>query len=246
MAGLGEGIVAEADGAIVGAGLRWHYGTSAASLGLIGVSEAMRGIGLGRKLTQALLIGLDGRTTVLHATQAGQPLYESLGFVADGWVRQHQGVADMTELGRLTVDESLCEVGASHLALLTDLDMAATGFHRNSLLAGLLGVCRGVMLNRGGAIVGFALTRPFGRGAVIGPVVAPDKAGAQLMIDHELALCGNTFVRIDAPEGAGLSDWLLARGLAAGGRGTHMVRGIPCACSPLGPHSYAVASQAWA
>jgi hypothetical protein len=41
----------------------------------------------------ALLDGLDQHTVLLHATAEGRGLYERLGFVRIGEVRQHQGNA---------------------------------------------------------------------------------------------------------------------------------------------------------
>ena len=77
-------------GRLVGTGLCWRFGT-AASLGLVVVAPAAQGRGLGRRITSALLGRIGEAPVVLHATEAGLPLYASLGFVAEGTVCQYQG-----------------------------------------------------------------------------------------------------------------------------------------------------------
>ena len=57
------------------------------------VAPACQGLGIGRRLMTTLLDGLDGCNVLLYATAAGRPLYERLGFVPSGELRQHQGIA---------------------------------------------------------------------------------------------------------------------------------------------------------
>lgn len=81
------------------------------------------------------------------------------------------------------------------------------------MIDALLDVANGIALDRDGELLGFALFRRFGRGHVIGPVVAPDALRAQALISHWLALNEGIFVRIDVPGDSGLSDWLQGLGL---------------------------------
>ena len=78
MYGLGEGVAAVRDNALVGTAMAWRYGARHAALGLVNVVPAARGRGLGRRMTQSLLDGLSGRGVVLYSTEAGLPLYEKL------------------------------------------------------------------------------------------------------------------------------------------------------------------------
>lgn len=87
------GIVAERDGELVGTALRWRWGDRHASIGLVIVSPACQGRRLGHRLMSALLEELEDCTVLLHATAEGRGLYERLGFVRTGELRQHQGVA---------------------------------------------------------------------------------------------------------------------------------------------------------
>ena len=186
---------------------------------------------------------LGDRTVVLHATAAGLPLYETLGFVADGTVRQHQGAAFGAELMPLAPGRRLRPIGRSDAAPLTALDQAATGLDRTALMAALLEASSGVVLDEGGTAIGFALLRRFGRGHVIGPVIAPDPASAQALVSHLLGQRAGEFIRIDVPEAVGLSDWLLGLGLADAGPAIRMVRGK---LSRAGSDTtFALASQAF-
>ena len=89
----GRGLIAERDGQVVGTGLRWRWGERHATIGLVIVSPACQGRRIGHRLMSALLDGLDSHAVLLHATAEGRGLYERLGFVRIGELRQHQGTA---------------------------------------------------------------------------------------------------------------------------------------------------------
>lgn len=78
------GFVAEENGVVIGTALYWRFGADRASLGHVIVSSGHQGRGIGRKLMEAVLEALGPRITFLHATPAGQPLYEKLGFSVCG------------------------------------------------------------------------------------------------------------------------------------------------------------------
>ncbi len=222
---LGSGVAAEEDGRLIGTALRWTYGTADARIGMIVVDPSDQSRGLGRRLTQAALRPLRGRSVTLHGTPAGLPLYASLGFEAVGAVRQLQGAALRPGVPALRAGERLRPIGRSDPALLAALDRAATGWDRSRVLAALLQAGRGVVLDRAGTIRGFALLRRFGHGLLIGPVEAPDAASAKALILHHLGSHAGQFIRIDVPEETGLVPWLLRLGLADAGVVTFMRRG---------------------
>lgn len=238
---LGRGIVAEQDGAVAGTALCWLYGMDRASLGMIAVPRALQGQGLGRRLMQELIDELGDRVIQLHATEAGLPLYQSLGFSQVGTVRQHQGTAAQT---MPVPGQRLRPVADRDLLALAALDRAACGMDRNGLLAALIETASGVILERGGDDVGFALLRPFGRGHVIGPVVAPDVSGAKALLLQLLGTMAGQFVRVDVPEKTGLSPWLEGLGLADVGTVIRMVRGDNAGGAGR-VRSFALASQAF-
>ena len=82
----GQVYVAERDGALVGASGCAHFGPTGWVGAVAVVPEARRG-GLGRALTEVAVAWLRerGATTIqLYATDMGRPVYERLGFVAEG------------------------------------------------------------------------------------------------------------------------------------------------------------------
>jgi GNAT superfamily N-acetyltransferase len=207
---LGTGFVAEEDGAVAGTALCWHQGPHHGSLGLIIVSPAHQGKGIGRRLMHLVLDQLGDRCTVLNATAAGQPLYESLGFRAIGTLHQHQGL-----LAAATAPAGLRPrpATAADIPAIVALANRGTGMVRDELLKHLIGVAEGAVLEQDGEVTGFSLIRPFGRGHVIGPVVAADAACAQALIATWSDAYAGTFVRVDVTGSSGLGEWLAQAGL---------------------------------
>lgn len=84
----GHLLVAEQDGRIVGTAACVGFGRTG-WIGGVAVAEDARGQGLGRRLTEAALDALGPRETVLLlASEAGRPIYERLGFVAEQHYRK--------------------------------------------------------------------------------------------------------------------------------------------------------------
>lgn len=216
VAQAGEGFVAEDASGVVGTALCWKYGGGHASLGMVIVSSERQGRGIGRKLMELLLEALGDRTTLLHATVAGKPLYEKLGFTEIGTINQHQGAAFQPPLVSLPPGERLRPLGANDTPRLIELASRASGLDRSALLPSLLELSDGIALDRDGELIGFALFRRFGRGYAIGPVVAPDSedsSRAKALISHWLARHEGVFVRIDTPGESAFSEWLDGLGL---------------------------------
>ena len=217
VAKIGAGFVAERDSRVIGTVLCWKYGATTSSVGMIIVSPAHQGLGIGRRLTEMALEELGPRATVLHATEAGRPLYEKLGFGPIGTLDQHQGIALQPPLVELPARERLRPLGVNDTPRLIELASRASGLDRTSVLPPLLDAAEGIGLARDGELIGFALFRRFGRGRAIGPVVAPrddDPVRAKALIGHWLALNPGMFIRIDTPSESGLTQWLESLGLA--------------------------------
>lgn len=242
--GHAEGLVAERDGQVVGTALRWRWGPKHATVGLVVVTPACQGRRIGQRLMSALLEGLDGCSVLLHATSEGRGLYERLGFVRTGEVRQHQGTALPAPLMALGAGRRLRPATESDLPALRALDSAARGMPRPALIDKLFREAEAaVVLDDDGQAVGFALLRRFGRGHLIGPVVAPEVEGAQTLIGHLSGLNAGRFTRIDIDFESGLTEWLEGLGLLRVDAPTTMVRGAPLQPSP-GVRLYAITTQA--
>lgn len=230
---LGRGVVAVRDGEIVATALWWPYGEAHATLGMIIVSPDHQGGGIGKQLMDALFAQAQGRSLLLNATAAGEPLYAKLGFVGFGQVHQHHGNALGTEAPILQPGDRLRSATSEDLSVLERLDLQATGLPRQQTLRTLLACGEAVLLERGGASIGFSVLRRFGRGLVVGPVVAESSENARILIAHWLHEHRGQFLRVDVPSDTGLEEWLTAQGLKPAGPVTSMARGVrPVAAGP--------------
>ncbi|MDB6454322.1 GNAT family N-acetyltransferase [Falsirhodobacter sp. 20TX0035] len=226
-----RGVVARADGQVVGTALCSLLG-DVATLNMIIVDEAMRGRGLGRRLMDAAMALAEEREMRLVATTDGLPLYEKLGFRSVGRVHQHQGLAQ-GGVPALAVRSGTPDDAARHAAL----DTAASGLQRDSLLRRIAEEGE-VLLAEGG----FALIRPFGRGDVVGPIVADDPDTARALLTEAARRHEGRFLRVDLRD-PGLVPLATDLGLAPAGGGTAMVknaRPMPAATAK----TYALVSQA--
>ncbi|MEH3087106.1 MAG: GNAT family N-acetyltransferase [Xylophilus ampelinus] len=240
-----EGVVAEIDDRVVATAQRWRYGARHATIGLVIVSPACQGQRIGNRLMAALLDGLEGCTVLLHATSAGRGLYERMGFVRTGELNQHQGTAQSVAPVALPPGCRLRPAGVNELPALQALDAQARGMPRGALIADLLGSAEScVVLDQDNAPRGFAMLRRFGRGHVIGPVVAPDAEGAKALIAHLASMNAGSFTRIDVHQASGLAAWLESIGLPLVDAPTTMVRGELPAPAPGDARLFAIVTQA--
>jgi len=240
---IGTGFVAEENGTLVGTGLCWKFGTTHASLGMIIVAPERQGKGIGRELMNLVLEELGDRCILLTATPAGQPLYEKLGFLPTGSVVHHQGTMQQTSSVGLAAGERIRPVAAGDLQALAALATRAVGMPRADLMAQLLDEAEGALIEKDGVALGFSMIRPFGRGHMIGPVVAPDAEHAKALIAHWAAPYAGSFVRVDVTGESGLSAWVDSLGLALVGPSVRMARGqAPVSDGTVG--QYAILSQA--
>ena len=247
----GTGFVAEDNGVVIGTALCWKFGTDCASLGHVIVSPEHQGQGIGRRLMAAVLEELGPRITFLHATPAGRPLYEKLGFNVCGSVEQHQGNVSKAFPIALLDDERLRLGTRADFPDLIELASRAYGLERNAILSALLKLGESVVLERDGEIVGFSVYRRFGRGHVIGPVVAlrsRDDVRARALIGYWLTGREGEFIRIDVPSETNLTDWLSGQGLMRVDTASKMVRNAPADAHKGAPDAvcrlYGVISQA--
>jgi GNAT superfamily N-acetyltransferase len=209
--GLGRGFAVEIEGRLAGTALWWPYGERYGSVGMIIVAAQDQRKGIGGVLMDALLADAAGRTLILNSTAEGSALYTRLGFVPYGRVHQHQAVlagppdAEAARGLRSSEPEDRLAIQA--------LDEAATGMDRRALIDALLEIGDVSVIERGGAISGYGCVREWGRGVVIGPIIAADVADARALIASLAAPHVGRFVRIDVPDAAGLSPWLESIGL---------------------------------
>ena len=238
---VSRGVAALSAGRVVGTAFCTPFGTDLAAINMIIVEEGMRGSGLGRRLMNAVMELGGDRTLRLVATEAGLPLYEKLGFVSAGEIVQHQGIAtERTRRRRRRM--ARCRRTRSAIAALDGCGVRSRP--RRRLIACLLAEGTAAVLRRNGRVAAFAICRPFGKGRVVGPVVAATPEDAQRLIAAQFSRHHGSFLRVDTAAETGLGPWLAERGLSEVGGGTVMYRGAFPPVAPGAPITFALASQA--
>lgn len=230
------GVVATKEGKIVGTALRSDFGQDISTLNMVIVAEALRNQGLGRSLVMSL-IEKRQRAIRLVSTVSGKPLYQKLGFQDVAHVSQHQGV--LTNAPELT---GASDAETDDIKSILSLERHSFGGDRAPLVDWMMSNTRVSVIRRNGSIAGYAACRPFGRGYVIGPVVADSVQDAQALIAHLLHGLVGQFVRLDILRKNDLSSWLINLGLLKTSQPPIMQRGD----GSISPRRYALFSQALA
>jgi GNAT superfamily N-acetyltransferase len=236
---VSEGIVALHDGRVVATTIMTPFGSDAAAINMVIVDAAMRGRGLGRRLMDAALERAGTRNCRLVATKEGLPLYEKLGFVAVGEIVQHQGKAL-----KVATPATVSWARDDDYEKICSLDRIACGLDRSKLMSILRQAAQFAVIRERGEVAAFAGVRAFGRGLVIGPVVASSSQQAKDLIQFMLAHHEGGFVRLDTELSTGLGPWLVERGLAHVGGGIPMRRGRKVERAEAPYRTYALVNQA--
>ncbi len=237
--GLGHGIVAcDAIGRVLGSAMWWPFGERFATVGMVITSPRLQAQGAGRELMEMIFAQTGTRDLRLNSTKAGYRLYRSLGFEPIGRIFQHQGKA---------LPPSAPVAAARPAPGVPDRSRRARRAGRERLwrrpaqaLTALLPTSVGTLMERDGAVVGFALCRPFGRGHVVGPIVAEDDAMAIALLSPHVEAHQGEFLRVDtAQEQGAFGAFLESCGLTIFDTVTPMIRGA--ATAPAVPR----ASSGW-
>lgn len=237
---LSSGVVALDDqGRVTGTILVTPYGADCAMINMVIVDRNVRGKGLGRRLMEQAFDLAGDRPLRLVATTDGMPLYQKLGFVPSGTIVQHQG-----KVAELAAPEGVEAAGADDLPEIKALDREAYGADREALIDALAERGQFAVIRRNGAIEGYAAIRPFGRGEVIGPVIAGNVEDAKALISFFATSRPGAFLRVDTDSRAGIADWLGEIGLAHVGGGVTMDRPSRKGAAQARPKVYALANQA--
>lgn len=225
------GVVVCNDDRVVGTALVSLFG-DVATLSMIIVDEALRGQRLGRTLMAAIIARAEDRELRLVATQDGLPLYRKLGFETAGEIAQLQGIA------RAVPPDRPVHEGAADLGPLVALDRAATGMDRTDLLRRI--TAEGTVL---AAETGFAVLRDFGRGKLLGPIVAEDLGTAKALVAAASQTHAGGFLRLDTPDPE-LGAFAETLGLAHVGGGTRMRRNAKAQARTTPVQTFGLVSQA--
>ncbi|SIO61800.1 Acetyltransferase (GNAT) domain-containing protein [Singulisphaera sp. GP187] len=192
------GFVATFDGKPIGTVTTCRFGP-VAWIAMMLVDENYRGQGIGRRLMVRALEDLachEVCSVRLDATPLGRPLYESLGFIPETTFVRFAGIVHPA-VGAVELPAGKLQ-GRDHQ--LIALDREVTGTDRGKLISRLIAdhgdSLRVLEDNRD--VVGFLMSRPGSRARQIGPCIANEWSGRQLLADASRRYAGESVV-IDIP-----------------------------------------------
>lgn len=195
----GHGFVAlDEIGRVLGSAMWFEHGLEFATVGMVITSPRLQTLGAAQWLMKRVFDKIPGRDLRLNATRAARRLYLSLDFQPEKTVFQCQGMARMPATGSLTEARGDIRIlEASDIPAAIALDAAGFGVNRTALIEKLFAHSVGYGLFDGNKLTAFALCRPFGRGYVVGPVVAENDTDAVAVVRPHVADHSGSFLRID-------------------------------------------------
>lgn len=195
----GEGLVAlDEIGRVLGSAMWFAHGTDFATVGMVITSPRLQTLGAGQWLMKRVFDKVAGHDLRLNATRAARRLYLSLDFQPEKTVYQCQGIARMqTMAGPADIRGDVRTLDARDIPATIALDAAGFGVGRAALIERLFAHSVGYGLFKGDTLSAFALCRPFGRGHVVGPVVAESDAEAVAVVQPHVADHSGSFLRVD-------------------------------------------------
>lgn len=212
---MGSGYVAldEID-RVLSSAMHFPSGDDFDMLGMMVTTPRLQAQGTGSRLLRRVMADGKGRDMRLSATRAGYRLYESAGFVPDGLIYQHQGIARAIREPSPLPGLSLRPMEPRDAAAVTEIDTHAYGATRNRIMEAVGLRSDAIVAERDSAVIGYAYCRPFGRGRVIGPCVAEDDAVAIRLAAHFVMAHQGEFLRFDLhQENERIGAFLSAAGL---------------------------------
>jgi predicted N-acetyltransferase YhbS len=209
------------DGGLAGVVLLTRYEPKLAAIGTMLVASRFGRQGLGTTLMRHALEQAGDATVFLYATSFGRPLYQKLGFRTVGTAGTLTGTPRPEDTAERTRPAEPADLEA-----ILRLDAEVFGADRGHLVRRLPGFASRLrVLERGDRITGYAAAVPANDRTSLGPLVAPDDAGARALI-NDLARDVDGPIRVDPDHGrTELVAWLIARGLTEATSNTIMVFG---------------------
>lgn len=196
---LGSGFVAlDEIGRVMASAMWFPHGERFATMGMLITSPRLQTNGTAKWLMQRVMAEAQDRSFRLNATRAARRLYRSLGFIERQTVLQCQGEARISALTEtLGSGEVLRELQPGDMDALIALDAPAFAAQRPVHLARLFetSVCHGLF--RDEKLCAYSMSRRFGRGHVLGPIIASREEDAITVARPQVALHKGGFLRVD-------------------------------------------------
>ncbi|MFI1868536.1 GNAT family N-acetyltransferase [Streptomyces jumonjinensis] len=180
-AGTGYGIDDPSGKGLASVCVITSYGPRLAAIGMVLVAEAHARRGIGRRMMRHVLEQAGDTPLTLHATPAGRPLYEELGFTAVGSAEMVMG--PFRSHGPATTAVATRPATAEDLPAIVRLDNEVFGLDRTHMITRLPAFADQIRVaEEKGALTGYAAAWPNMDTHVIGPLIARDTETAQALI----------------------------------------------------------------
>ncbi|MEO6496023.1 MAG: GNAT family N-acetyltransferase [Solirubrobacteraceae bacterium] len=169
-------------------------------IGALGVVPRARGRGMGSALTQACVEWLRERgatTVLLHATDAGRPVYERLGFVAEGRSSAWRGGP-----AHARATDDLRPLRTGDRSAIHALDRAVTGERRDAVLDAISPLT-GLAAERDGRLHGYLLSSSWGAGPAV--LADHEACGLELLSAARGATQGPSILTLPDDNAAGVA-----------------------------------------
>jgi GNAT superfamily N-acetyltransferase len=196
---IGKGYVALDEIGRVGASGMWFpHGDGFATFGMLITSPRLQTNGAARWLMKRIMTDCGRNRIRLNSTREAQRLYASLGLKPKQTVYQYQGTA-IAPMALPPLEKGLVlrRLDRGDLDTVIALDAPAFGTDRSLHLLRLFesSICYG--LYQGERLRAFSMRRRFGRGHVVGPVVAGNDEDAITVTHPHIVAHADGFLRVD-------------------------------------------------
>lgn len=210
---LGKGVVAiDQIGRIQGSAMYFPFGEDRFAIGMTIAHPKLENSGLEEWLISHVVEKTGGGPTFLNACNHSITFYESVGASKASYIFQYQGY--LLDLPRFKV--TCRPANINDLQGICNCDADAYSADRSHLLRYLAGISEVRVIDRGGKIVGFSMRRQFGRGHLIGPVMAFNDDDAISLTGALMKGLKGQFIRSDTRALFGrYTEFLIATGLRA-------------------------------
>ncbi|MDL2405778.1 GNAT family N-acetyltransferase [Rhizobium calliandrae] len=196
---VGRGFVAlDEIGRVSGSTMWFPHGETFATFGMLITAPRLQTNGTAKWLVKRMLAECHHERFRLNATRAARRMCAALGFTPQQTVFQCQGeVVSVPQVGPLKRGLQLRRLERGDLDAIVALDEPAFGTSRYRHLLRLFesSVCYG--LYDGHRLMAYSMRRRFGRGYVVGPVVAYYEEDAIAVIQPHVVAHIGSFLRLD-------------------------------------------------
>lgn len=184
-------------GRVMGSAMWFPHGEQFATLGMTITFPRLQTNGTAKWLLQRVLAECRGRTFRLNVTRAAQRLCHSMGFVVQQTVFQCQGDAVKPAEAAPVSGYTLRRLERSDLEAVVAFDAQAFAVPRPVHLARLFetAICYGLFQDD--RLYAYSTSRSFGRGHVVGPIVASCEGDAVTVARPHFVAHAGGFLRVD-------------------------------------------------